>query len=548
MLQISNIRVRPGHEACDLNHKIKKILGCEPDEMQIIKRSLDARKKDDIHYLYSVAVRVPDEGKRLRRRQDKNVTEYKPPVFTLPEPGSEELSSRPVIVGAGPAGLLCALTLARAGYRPLLLEQGAPVEERLTDVEGFWAGKPLKPWSNVQFGEGGAGTFSDGKLMTRVKDKEGLIRQVLSCFVDAGAPAEILYEAKPHLGTDTLAPMVRNLREEIIRHGGEVLFHERLIDIRHAEGALTKIISENTNTGQKSERDCRVLVLAPGHSATKTFELLKQYGAAMTPKSFAVGLRIQHPQSQVDEIQYGAENRERLGLPAADYQLTAQTKDGRGVFSFCMCPGGQVVNASSEEGHLAVNGMSYSSRDGRNANSALVVSVTPDDFGYEPGGEVLAGVYWQRALERSFFACAGGAVPVQLWGDFEKGVASRELGEVMPDIRGRWQLSELRSLLPEALGRALCEAMPQFERRMKGFYRPDAVLAGIESRTSSPVRVERDAFGESSLKGLYPCGEGAGYAGGITSAAADGIRIARFIIRRYCPQGILACESSRMPV
>lgn len=440
------------------------------------------------------------------------------------------LSHRPVIIGAGPAGLFCAYFLAMHGYQPVLLERGKDVDAREQDVEHFWATGELNPESNVQFGEGGAGTFSDGKLNTLVKDKDGKGRKVLEVFVECGAQEAILYENKPHIGTDVLKKVVRTMREKIISMGGEVRFQSQVTDICTENGRLKGV---EINHGEILP--CEAAVLAIGHSARNTFQMLYDREVPMEAKAFAVGLRVQHPQKLIDENQYGT--AENPLLPAASYKLTAQTSYGRGVYSFCMCPGGYVVNASSEPGRLAVNGMSYSGRDGENANSAVIVSVTPEDFGSE---HPLAGIEFQRKLEEKAYVVGGGKVPVQTYGEFKQKVCGEtENGHmktpIAPCIKGQYAFSDLSSILPKECNLAFVEGMEQFGRILPGFNQPWALLAGVESRTSSPVRISRDDTGQSTVKGLYPCGEGAGYAGGITSAAMDGISIAEKIARMYQP-------------
>jgi hypothetical protein len=434
------------------------------------------------------------------------------------------MKERPVIIGAGPAGLFCAYYLAVRGFEPIVLERGRSVSERKKDIDRFWQTGVLDPESNVQFGEGGAGTFSDGKLNTLTKDRSGRNKEVLRLFVRMGAKESILYEQKPHLGTDVLFEVIANLRNEIIRLGGEVRFCSRAEELITVKDHLNGIKLSDGNIIKS--RHC---VLAIGHSARDTFEMLLHKKVSMEPKNFAVGFRVQHPQQMINESQYGTAWAQ---FPAAAYKLTAQTSGGRGVYSFCMCPGGYVVNASSEAGLLAVNGMSYSRRDGENANSAVIVSVTPEDF---PDKDVLGGMHFQRMIEKRAFEAGCGRIPLQLYKDFKDNICSEKTGEIFPAVKGQYSFGNLRNILPDELNEAFIEGMEQFGHKIKGFDRDDVILAGVESRTSSPVRIKRDENLMSNIRGLYPCGEGAGYAGGITSAAADGIFIAEQIIKDHKP-------------
>lgn len=487
------------------------------------KRSVDARKKP--HVIYSAAVDVETEREKeiLKKCKNSQICVPKDAVYQYPSGGTELLTHPPVIVGCGPAGLFCGLVLARCGYRPILLERGEDVDARTNTVEHFWNTGTLNPASNVQFGEGGAGTFSDGKLNTMVKDSMGRNRYVLETFVEAGADPEILYVNKPHIGTDILRNVVKNMREEIIRLGGSVRFLSQVTDIQMEHGSVSSVTINHTET-----LPCEALVLAIGHSARDTFEMLEKKMVQMSAKSFAVGLRIEHPQILINQAQYGQESPKYLS--AADYKLTKKLENQRGIYSFCMCPGGYVVNASSEPGRLAVNGMSYSGRDSRNANSAMIVTVTPEDF-EEKGA--LGGIAFQRKLEEFAYKKGNGAVPVQLFGDFCSGRESTSLGGVEPCIKGAWKLTDLRNGLPTFLSQSLEEGIQAFGQIIPGFSRYDALLSGVESRTSSPVRIERNREFVSNIQGLYPCGEGAGYAGGITSASMDGIKVAEAIMKKY---------------
>ena len=526
MIRIQQLKLPIQHTTEDLEKAILKTLGCSKKDLgsiHMVRRSLDARKKPLIYYVYTMDVEVYREANILKSCHVKNVSVAKSPRYELPPHGSVPLSCRPVVVGSGPAGLFCSLLLAREGYRPILLERGEPVEQRQKDVELFWKQGILNPSSNVQFGEGGAGTFSDGKLNTAVKDKSGRITYILETFVRYGAPAEILYLNKPHIGTDILGRVVHNIREEILKNGGEVRFRSQMTDIRIRGGALDGI-----QINGKEEISCTCLVLAIGHSARDTFTMLTQKPIIMSPKPFAVGVRIEHPQSMIDLSQYGRDHRP--DLPTADYKLTRKMPDGRGVYSFCMCPGGWVVQASSEPGRTAVNGMSNYARDGHNANSAMVVTVSERDFGSR---EILAGMEFQRRLEEAAYREGNGKIPIQLLGDFCQGTSSRTLGEVLPAICGSYDFGRVDACFPRPLYESLRQGIVQCATLIEGFDRGDAVLSGVESRTSSPVRIHRDCDFESSVKGLYPCGEGAGYAGGITSAALDGMKVAEKLIEKF---------------
>ena len=529
MIRLTQIKLPADHTPEALKKKIAKLLRIEPEEilkLHIRKRSLDARKKPELFYSYTVDVSVRREKELLHKGKNPQISLCKEEHYHFPEAGEERLRERPVIIGTGPAGLFCGLMLARHGYRPILLERGSSVEERQKKVNAFWQGGTLDLQTNVQFGEGGAGTFSDGKLNTLVKDPLKRGQLVLELFTEFGADPSILYDHKPHIGTDVLAEVVKAMRQEIIRLGGTVRFDTQVTDLLVEQQNVSgvKVSFADPQTGEKTEETIKssVVVLAIGHSARDTFSMLLARQVPMEEKAFAVGLRIQHPQNMINLSQYGREDAGALG--AANYKLTRQTKSGRGVYTFC--------NASSEAGRLAVNGMSYHDRAGENANSALIVTVTPEDF---PERGALGGVAFQRKLEEAAYQAAGGKIPVQLYGDFCQNKISSQLGGVNPQMRGEWAFGDVRSIMPEPLNLALIEAMEGFGHMIHGFDRPDALLAGIESRTSSPVRIWRDEQFESEVRGLYPCGEGAGYAGGITSAAMDGIKVAEAITKRYAP-------------
>ncbi|MCI8408247.1 MAG: FAD-dependent oxidoreductase [Lachnospiraceae bacterium] len=524
-----------GWENCYNNYELSlveerlcKLLHCKAEDIfqyDIVKRSIDARKKQEICYNYCVEVSLDKKREKriLEKGKQNQITTAKKIIYNPQITGGEILHNPPVIVGFGPAGMYCALMLARAGYCPVVIEQGSCVEKRRKDVENFWKGDLLKPFSNVQFGEGGAGTFSDGKLNTMVKDNTGRNHKVLEIFVEHGAPKEILYMQKPHIGTDLLCDIVRSIREEIIRLGGEVHFNSQVTNLQIDEQKNITGVEIN----HKTWLDTQIVVLAIGHSARETFSMLYERGISMEQKPFAIGVRIEHKQSMIDKAQYG---ELQDILPAADYKLTYQAENGRSAFSFCMCPGGFVVNASSEPEALVVNGMSNYKRDEENANSALVVNVVPEDFG---SNHVLAGVEFQRKWERLAYETGKGKIPTQLWKDFLNKKESTEYGEIIPCQKGANCFGNLWNCLPKFVCETLQLSLPYFGKKISGYDREDSILSGVETRTSSPIRILRNGEFESNITGLYPCGEGAGYAGGITSAAMDGLRIYEAIIGKY---------------
>jgi len=526
MLRIRQIKIEvtcDGREsilksaAKKLNIKADKIT-----EFSIVKKSIDARDKNQIFYVYEIDVSLDDENAVLEKCKSADIFKSPDMEYHFGEKGDISLKNPPLIVGSGPAGLFAAFVLAENGYNPIVIERGEDIDRRIKTVEKFWKDNILNTESNVQFGEGGAGTFSDGKLNTLVKDTGNRCRKVLETFVKFGAPEQILYESKPHIGTDLLSVVIKNMREEIKRLGGAFMYDSCVTDVVTDKGHVTGVVINGEKT-----IDCEAVVFAVGHSARDTFKMLYDKGIKMSAKPFAVGVRVQHDQNMINLSQYGKKYKDKL--PNATYKLTYKSSYGRGVYSFCMCPGGYVVNASSEEGSLAVNGMSYNDRNSENSNSAIIVTVTPDDFGHNP----LDGVEFQRILEKKAYNACNGKIPVQLLKDFKEGAKSHEFGKVSPLFKGSYGFADINNILPDCITSSLKEAFDYFGKKIRGFDNDDSLLAAVESRTSSPVRIERDENGEASIKGLYPCGEGAGYAGGITSAAMDGIKIAEKMGRKY---------------
>ncbi len=497
-------------------------------DARLHKKSVDARDKSDVHFVLSLDVEFAPGFRFDERRLPRGASAAKPEQSAYRPPDISSLSGRPMVVGLGPAGLFAALTLARAGAKPIVLERGRPVDLRARDVNAFWKDGTLNPSSNVQFGEGGAGAFSDGKLTTGISDPR--CGFVLKTLYEHGAPEEILYLAKPHIGTDRLPKVVQSIREEIVRLGGEVLFETRLVSLITEDGRLAAARIEQD--GEARELPAQNVVLAVGHSARDTFESLYASGVPMRSKPFSIGARIEQTQKLIDRAQYGS-SAGHPDLGAADYKLNARLPGGRGVYTFCMCPGGLVVAAASEPGRVVTNGMSRFARDGQNANSALLVDVRPEDY----GGGVLDGVEFQRRWERAAFEAGGGdyRAPAQLAGDFLKGVPSSEARSVEPTYKPGVRFGSLASCLPDFAVNGMKEALVLMDKRLNGFAHPDAVLTGVETRSSSPLCILRGEGLMSEIAGLYPCGEGAGYAGGIMSAAVDGVKCAEALLARAAP-------------
>lgn len=560
MIQITQIKLPVEHGSKDLKNKIEKELelgrifkDMPKFSYKILRRSIDARKKPNIFYIYSVAVLFDDnktEAILLKKCRSKCISEYKPSIY---KPRTkEELESvlrlgnkcPPVIIGEGPCGLFAGFVLAKAGLNPIIFERGDNVYNRVEIVESFWNGGDLNSETNVQFGEGGAGTFSDGKLNTLVKDKTGKNQFVLDTFVEFGANPECAYDAKPHVGTDVLQRVVVNMREEIKRLGGQIFHNCKLIDIDGTDGFVKSITINNMSDAKVLLKDisgevlCAIskgenvleiseCILAIGHSARDTFRMLENK-VNIEQKNFAVGIRIEHPQKVIDDSQYGKGHSNKL--PPSPYKVTNHTSNGRDVFSFCMCPGGYVVNASSIPHKTCINGMSYSDRASENANSALIVAIDRKDFADD---SPLSGMMLQEKLEDMSYKAGDGLIPVQLFKDYRAGKVSDKFGKVNPMFKGETRFANIREIFPEEINNAIIESIEKFGYTIEGFSDGDAILAAVESRTSSPIRITRDETLQSSVKGLYPAGEGAGYAGGIMSAAMDGIRVAEQIISNY---------------
>ncbi|MEG0822988.1 MAG: NAD(P)/FAD-dependent oxidoreductase [Erysipelotrichaceae bacterium] len=526
MIRIRNIKLKIDHSEADLDSKVSKLLRCSEDQidyMRIIKKSLDARKQEQFYFIYVVDVQVKNE-QHFHLPKNMDVSKVIPAYYKAPKAGELELKDSIAVIGFGPAGMFSALMLAQNGYKVNVYERGNSIEERINAVDKFWKEAILDEESNVQFGEGGAGTFSDGKLTTRIKDIR--VSKVLETFVEFGAPEEILYEAFPHIGSDIIRDVVVNIRKEIIKLGGTINFNSKFEKVNIESNELVSIVINGETI------PCTQAILAIGHSARDTFKALHEQGIAMEPKAFAVGFRIEHKQALINEAQY-KNFANNFNLPVAEYHLTHNASNGRGVYTFCMCPGGEVVASTSLKEHVVVNGMSNYARNGDNANSAILVQITPNDY----GEGILAGLNFQEELEKKAYIMGGSnyKAPAQRLVDYMNNIKGDKLGNVTPTYQCGVTLSNLNELFEQDMNDALKEGITSFNKKIKGFINDDAIITGVESRTSSPLRILRDRELLESLntKGLYPAGEGAGYAGGIVSAAIDGIKCAEQIIMKY---------------
>ena len=521
MIKLRQLKVEVNHTANILSLIAKKLKVRDKDiiSYEIVKESIDARDKNKIFYVYEINIEVKDEERILNNNKNNDITLADIKNLSLKIESKEELGDV-IIVGSGPAGLFASYILSLNGYKPLIIEQGEDVDDRVKSVDKFFTTGILNPDSNVQFGIGGAGMFSDGKLHTLVKDKAGFINKVLKILVECGAPREILYCYKPHIGTDILRTVIRNMRDKIISMGGNFRFNTKLTNILVKDDKISSI-----EVNHKEVIPCDKLILAIGNGARDTFRMLYKNNIKMESKPFAVGLRLQHPQSLIDISQYG---RKYKKLKKASYKLTFTTSKKRGVYSFCMCPGGYVINASSERGKLVVNGMSNYDRESINANSAIVVTVNKNDFGTNP----IDGIVFQENLEKAAYDIASGKIPVQLYRDFLDNKVSTNFGSINPVFKGDYEFVNINAILPGYISESIKEAMIKFGTQIKGFDAGDVVIAGIESRTSSPIKIIRNADFECNIKGIYPTGEGAGYAGGITSSAIDGIKVSLSLINK----------------
>ena len=526
MIRIRQVKVSIDNRN-SLKNKISKILNISMEDIisyRIIKESVDARIRNNILLIYEVDVEIKNEENVLRKNSSKDIFESPNEEFEFEITGTEQMKSRPIIVGSGPSGLFLAYFLSKNGYNPLIIERGERIEDRVKSVENFFETGILNEESNVQFGEGGAGTFSDGKLNTMIKDKAFIGKKVFEIFVENGAPEEIMYQSKPHIGTDLLRNVIINMRNKIISMGAEFRYSTCLTNINIEDGILKSITINNNE-----EIECEHLFLALGHSARDTIRMLYDKGVNITSKPFAVGVRIMHPQEMINEWAYGSKMNSYL--KNASYKLTYTTKEGRGVYSFCMCPGGYVVNASSIKERLVVNGMSNHDRESVTANSAIIVSINEKDYGNAP----LDGIKFQEELEKKAYSIGNGNIPLQLYKDFLNNNKTVAIKEVKPMLKGNYTFSNINEILPSFISDSINEAMPHFGKIIKGYDREDAILCAVESRTSSPIRIIRDENNQCNIKGIYPIGEGAGYAGGITSCAIDGVKAALKFASIYSP-------------
>ncbi|MDY0235200.1 MAG: hypothetical protein RBR71_04200 [Gudongella sp.] len=521
MLRVNEVKLALDRDEKEIPSLISKMLRIAESDIiswSINKKSIDARNKSNIYMVYSIDIKVNDEETLLKRNHKKGILKVNEDSIIYQNKTRTGL--RPIIVGTGPAGLFCGLVLSELGFNPIIIERGKTVEERVKDVSKFWNTGELNPESNVQFGEGGAGTFSDGKLTTQVNNPRS--KKILEYFVEAGAPEEILYYNKPHIGTDLLRGVVKNIRNRIISNGGEIKFGKKLTGLSILENKITGIVINNNE-----QIACDKLILALGHSARDTFEMLNDSGIKIEQKSFSIGVRIEHSQALINKNQYG-ESFMHPKLKPAEYKLSNHFDNGRSAYTFCMCPGGQVVAAASEEGMLVTNGMSKYSRKLETANSALLVGVGPDDF---EGSHPLAGVEFQRKWERLAFIEGGMNynAPAQKVGDFLKNKSSTSIGELDPSYLPGVKMTDISNCLPDYVVETLRKAIILFDKRIKGFGDESAIMTGVETRSSSPIRIKRDEDFQSNIKGIFPIGEGAGYAGGIMSSALDGLRIAEYL-------------------
>ena len=547
MIRLTDIKLPLDHAEGAIEAAIRAKLGLGKDGLlgfTVFRRGHDARKRGNILLIYTLDVDVADEAVLLKRyADDKHVQPSPDTGYKFVAQAPADLAQRPIVIGLGPCGLFAGLLLAQMGYRPIILDRGKAVRERTVDTWGLWRKRKLEPESNVQFGEGGAGTFSDGKLYSQISDPLHHGRKVLTEFVKAGAPEEIMYVSKPHIGTFRLVTMVESMRETIEALGGEIRFTQRVDDVLvdTAEDGSRQLRGVTLSSGEQLLSDH--VVLAVGHSARDTFFMLHDRGVYMEAKPFSIGFRVEHPQSIIDQARFGPQAGHAL-LGAADYKLVHHCKNGRSVYSFCMCPGGTVVAAASEPERVVTNGMSQYSRNERNANAAIVVGIEPEDFAaFDDSGSPLAGIALQRDLESRAYELGGRdySAPAQLVGDFVKGTPSTDFGSVQPSYKPGVRLTDLASALPEYAIEAIREALPAFDRQIRGFGMHDAILTGVETRTSSPVRIRRnEAYQSLNTRGLFPAGEGAGYAGGILSAAVDGIRVAEAVARSINGIGLVA--------